>query len=208
MARYNRGIARAQLDPYSEQARFPTLFDDRVRDLATAGEQLVAAQGAPSGSIAARENPMRWGSIFQRENPGIFNAIRESQAAQYQRGLDRFSSNMGSTASDRTGESPIDRYARGMGYGPGNVYNPKGAGTYANPYGTESALNEAAGMQPAGIARAPMPGVTGGAMSTAPMLPKPPRMPKPPKPFDLNYAPSLEPRMVGGVPTYGDRYGD
>lgn len=199
MYRNRRGINRVALDPYSEEARFPTLFADRMREQQAAQNAFLAAQGAPSGTIAARENPMRWGSIFQRENPGAFNLFREGQAAQYQRGLDRMPLNEGRRQTDRNGDSAIDRYARGMGYNPNGTYIPDGAGTYANPYGTQSP----------GIARAPTfgeaGGVTSGVVGTAPLLPNPP---KPPKPFDPNYAPSLKQRTVGGVPTYGDRYGD
>ena len=55
----------------------------------------TAAQNAPAGSIAARNNPTQWGTVASRQHPelfgttGVFNQDHSTQAAPAANGLER-----------------------------------------------------------------------------------------------------------------------
>lgn len=103
----------APLDPFSDEARFPSLAEDaqaRARstfgDLQTAGMQHLAALADGPNSIAARNDPLRYGSIFSRQHPGAFDAFRDQQRQQDDAGLAR------RTVAPAASElSATDRYA-------------------------------------------------------------------------------------------------
>lgn len=121
MALGNFGLRRrGDLDPFSDAARFPSLVQDATNQaqstmdaIRLAGAQHTLAEAGGAGSVAARNDPLRYGSVFARENPGVFDAFRaqeREQAAPDVSGIQR--------RFDTPAEpSATERYAARFGYG-------------------------------------------------------------------------------------------
>lgn len=135
-----RGLAPP--DPYSEEARFPALYarnqqaaSDTLGAVRDAGLQHAAALMSNPGSIAARNDPLQYGSMFSQQFGGAYDAMRDSERQQnpasgYYGGLTRRSS-FTQPAAD-TQPDAATRYAQGMGYMPGGQ-------TYAQQYASPAA---------------------------------------------------------------------
>jgi hypothetical protein len=120
MAIGNYGLRRrGEVDPFSTAARFPSLTQDATAQaqstmdaIRQAGAQHTLAEAGGANSIAARNDPLRYGSVFARENPGVLDAFRAQEnaaaapdAGGIQRRLDA-----------PTEPSATDRYAARFGY--------------------------------------------------------------------------------------------
>jgi hypothetical protein len=114
MASFGYGLRRrAPIDPFSEAARFPSLAQDdqaeaqsTFADLQNAGVQHLAAQADGANSVAARNDPLQYGSVFSRQHPGAFDAFRDSQRQDVSGGLPRRTE-----LTPLTEPSATDRYA-------------------------------------------------------------------------------------------------
>lgn len=139
------GGLRRRPDPGSFDARFPGLADDRSsavdatrRDARSAMQQHMLAQAGGRNSAAAMFDPMKAGSVFSRQYPGLYDAFRDQQ-----RRVDATPPQEASVGIQPrpTEPSAIDRYAQGMGYGAGGTYNARGAGTYSADQAAHSGSN-------------------------------------------------------------------
>ena len=135
MAIGNYGLRRrGEVDPFSTAARFPSLTQDAMAQaqstmdaIRQAGAQHTLAEAGGANSIAARNDPLRHGSVFARENPGVLDAFRAQEnaaaapdAGGIQRRLDA-----------PTEPSATDRYAARYGYD--TPTTPPGAPAAAPP---------------------------------------------------------------------------
>ena len=115
------GIRRrrsADVDPYSDAARFPTLVERDSNALSGAVEAIRDGQLGGAGSIAARFDPRDKGSIFSRQFGGAAEALRDQQR-QADPSNNYYNGDSGvpaPTSGIRNPLSAIDRYAALMGY--------------------------------------------------------------------------------------------
>jgi hypothetical protein len=119
---------RGNADPFSDEARFPSLVQDQQNslrqtfgDIQQAGIEHTAAVAGGPNSIAARFDPMNSGSIFSRQYAGAFDAahdqlLREDPSNNYYNGsLPRRAGN-GAAFQIGSSLSAMDRDAINSGY--------------------------------------------------------------------------------------------
>lgn len=106
-----RGLRRL-----SATQRFPSLFEDQVQaaqqrqaDLSGAADAHLAALDEGPNSVAGRNDPLRYGSVFARQHPGAFDAFNDWQRAQDDAGLARRAAAPVAPAAPEL--SATDRYA-------------------------------------------------------------------------------------------------
>jgi hypothetical protein len=109
---------RGAPDPFSDEARFPTLVQDQQNDLSAGLDALRARNIFGKNSVEGRFDPLDHGSIFSRQFGGLADSLRDTQerlnpANSYYNGangLQRRDISQG-TADLVAGPSAIDRYA-------------------------------------------------------------------------------------------------